>query len=352
MRSSFHLRQVPLALLLGVSAIAVTGCTSGSDGGGSQACETGEERCDCYRNESCDKGLMCVSDVCVKDPAASDEEDASGGPSDKADGRAADPENDNTDPDETNDEQTSNEQTNDEDPDETEAEETEPEQTDPQEEDPTTTDEDATDAVTSQASDDSDETDPGVAPDPVPQQQELNDGTVGSACGTCDGELVCADDIPGGYCTATCYTHEECGPKGVCLDYVCYRSCDIDEDCRPNYLCMEALDLHVCDFARSEGTCANTCRHYLDCKAIADEEVQQTCEANCANAGYLPEDLAAFQATDCATAIYMVEGPSSGEGGGGADCDGCQWDGESCVYLSQYTLVSTAGFTCDASCCN
>jgi hypothetical protein len=71
--------------------------------------------------------------------------------------------------------------------------------------------------------------------------------------------------------------------------------------------------------------------------------------------GYSSEDLATFQATDCETAIYLVDGPASGGGGsssgGGSDCEGCQWDNSSCVYISQYTLISTGGITCDSACC-
>jgi hypothetical protein len=334
MNPNLKLRSFEFALIWAASVIASVGCAeSGSSGEDSDACETGTERCECYRNDSCDKGLMCVSDVCVKESSADEDNDASSPDSHQRDARVADL-------DEEEDDETTSED----------------EQVEP-------TDEELPEAGTGTSSDDEEDTDPMDEPNPS-IQQELNDGTVGSGCGQCDGELMCIEEVPGGYCTAYCTTNSECGTAGVCVGYMCFRACNEHADCRPNYACIELAGVLACDVGDPDdtgsdaepGTCENTCEHYLTCKGLFDEGTQKTCEGNCESSGYSPEALAEFQATDCDTAIYMVEGPPSSEGGGSgggtSDCDGCQWDGSSCVYLSQYTLVSTAGFTCDSSCCN
>jgi hypothetical protein len=366
MRFSFNFRRLQSALALTTWAVASLSCTSesGSDDKESEACETGTERCECYRNDSCDDGLMCVSDVCVESTGADDEQDAGGDSPNEDDAPGAEPDESEGEgaPDETEEEPTESE----EEPTDSEEEPTDAEEepTDAEEE-PTDAEEEPTESDAAVPADDGENTEPtDETSNETPEQQELQDGSVGSACGECDAELLCIPDVPGGYCTAECATDADCGAGGACVENVCYRECDADADCRPSYACVNAGDVSVCDVGEptdtgsgtQTGSCANTCEHYLTCKGIFDAETQQTCEGNCASSGYSADDLAAFQTTDCETAIYMVEGPASSEGGGssgggGVDCDGCQWDGSSCVYLSQYTLISTGGITCDASCC-
>lgn len=367
MRSVLNFR-LHSAVLLATWAVASLGCSSesNSEDDGSQSCETGTERCDCYRNDSCDDGLMCVSDVCVKDPAADDDGDAGNNSSNEDDAPGADPDDNDgaEDPDESEEDPTEVVEDSD------ESEEDVTEDPTESEEDPTEAEADPNESDASTASDDEEVTEAtdetsDEQTEQAPEQQELEDGSVGSACGECDGDLVCVADVPGGYCTTQCSTNADCGADGACVENVCYRACGDDTDCRPSYACMNAGDVSVCDVGESTGpgsegeagNCANTCEHYLTCKGISDSETQQTCEGNCESSGYAADDLAAFQTTDCETAIYMVEGPASsegsgGNGGGAVDCDGCHWDGSSCVYLSQYTLISTGGITCDASCCN
>lgn len=107
------------------------------------------------------------------------------------------------------------------------------------------------------------------------------------------------------------------------------------------------------------GTCEAACRHYLECKGIADPVASQSCLAKCAQAGYAPQVLASYVQTDCASAITIVEGaPAAGGSTGGSgskDCQGCVWDGSSCIWMSSgnwgsgpYSGASTA---CDPSCC-
>ncbi len=42
----------------------------GAGAAGSEACEVGEERCDCYPNQTCNGALRCLSGLCVADVAA------------------------------------------------------------------------------------------------------------------------------------------------------------------------------------------------------------------------------------------------------------------------------------------
>jgi hypothetical protein len=364
MRSILNFRRFQSAFVLATWAVASLSCTSEPtpDDEESEECETGAERCECYRNDSCDDGLVCLSDVCVK--MAEDEEQDAGGdsPNEEEPGESEGEE----DPDEAEDEPTESEEgTETEEGTQTEEEPTESEDDAETDAEPDEPEEEPTESDASASAEDENTNSTDDTANEQSEQQELEDGSVGSACGECDTELLCIPDVPGGYCTAECAVDADCGAQGACVANLCYRACDADADCRPSYACVDAGEVSVCDVDETTdmgsgaevGNCANTCEHYLTCKGIVDAETQQTCEDNCTSSGYAADDLAAFQATDCETAIYMVEGPASseeggGSGGGAVDCDGCQWDGSSCVYLSQYTLISTGGITCDASCCN
>src|SRR5689334_1231447 len=53
------------------AAIAAAACSGDGDSDQDQPeCEVGTEACPCYRDDSCDDGLVCLSDLCVFDPDA------------------------------------------------------------------------------------------------------------------------------------------------------------------------------------------------------------------------------------------------------------------------------------------
>ena len=66
------MRLHPLSwFVVAVAAIVVQGAGGcGGSGGGGQMCATGQERCACYGNRTCNAGLVCRSDRCVFDPAS------------------------------------------------------------------------------------------------------------------------------------------------------------------------------------------------------------------------------------------------------------------------------------------
>ncbi len=76
-----------------LSLPAWTGCggTNGSGpvGGGGTGCETGEEGCACFGNDTCNDDLSCLSDVCVDTGSGSGSASSSGG-SDGSGGSAGD----------------------------------------------------------------------------------------------------------------------------------------------------------------------------------------------------------------------------------------------------------------------
>lgn len=106
-------------------------------------------------------------------------------------------------------------------------------------------------------------------------------------------------------------------------------------------------------------TCNEACAHYLACKGVADPGVQADCVSRCVHAKYSPQILASFVQTDCASAIAIVEGQQkAGGGGGGAtgkECQGCVWDGSSCIWMSSSNWgsgpYSGAWTSCNAYCC-
>lgn len=108
--------------------------------------------------------------------------------------------------------------------------------------------------------------------------------------------------------------------------------------------------------------CPSTCTYYLQCKGL-DSTNQQACEQSCAQQQFTNAELSSYKQMDCASAVAAIEshptpgGTSSGgtsSGGtssGGTkpkDCDGCVWDGSSCIYL---TGSGGDYFACNASCC-
>jgi aryl-phospho-beta-D-glucosidase BglC (GH1 family) len=52
------------------AAIAAGACGGGDEGKDQPECEVGTEACPCYRDDTCNDGLECLSDLCVFDPDA------------------------------------------------------------------------------------------------------------------------------------------------------------------------------------------------------------------------------------------------------------------------------------------
>jgi hypothetical protein len=109
------------------------------------------------------------------------------------------------------------------------------------------------------------------------------------------------------------------------------------------------------------GTCDQACSHYLQCKGAdwSTAQNQSTCVQNCGTLNATPGQLAEFVTLDCATAISVIETPPNGGSSGGntssgntsgssTDCNGCVWDGGSCIYL---TGSGGNYFACASSCC-
>lgn len=110
--------------------------------------------------------------------------------------------------------------------------------------------------------------------------------------------------------------------------------------------------------APTAGTCEASCAHYLQCKGLpGDAEETAECVGECRNMKLTPQALAGYEKTDCATAIQVVEGNAKG----GApqqrpsECNGCVWDGSSCIWLSSSNWgagpYSGAWSSCNAACC-
>jgi hypothetical protein len=71
--------RLVLASLFG---LGLAGCLLTGGGGGvgvDSDCPTGDERCDCYNNETCNGGLACLSDVCVRVRSDDDRDGSDGG---------------------------------------------------------------------------------------------------------------------------------------------------------------------------------------------------------------------------------------------------------------------------------
>jgi len=77
-----------------LSGLALTACLlgGGGGGGGGDECKTGRERCGCYDNDTCNDGLICLSQVCVS--ADRDNRVDGGGPDDDSSDGDDDPSND------------------------------------------------------------------------------------------------------------------------------------------------------------------------------------------------------------------------------------------------------------------
>lgn len=56
-------RWASVALMV---TFTIIGCSSKSDSGSTTSCEVGTEGCACYRNDTCDRGMICASNVCVR----------------------------------------------------------------------------------------------------------------------------------------------------------------------------------------------------------------------------------------------------------------------------------------------
>jgi len=104
-----------------------------------------------------------------------------------------------------------------------------------------------------------------------------------------------------------------------------------------------------------KGSCDGACAHYLTCKQIDTPDNRSQCTQQCDGLGLTPDQLANYEATDCATAIADIDGTGSSgggtgtsSGGGATDCKGCAWDGSSCIYL---TGSNGDYFNCDSACC-
>lgn len=107
------------------------------------------------------------------------------------------------------------------------------------------------------------------------------------------------------------------------------------------------------------GTCDAACAHYLECKGVDNTQNRAQCNQQCGALGLTSDQLANFEAADCASAVAAIDGPPGGSSGqtgtggtsgtgGGTDCNGCTWDGSSCIYL---TGSGGNYFACDRSCC-
>lgn len=104
-------------------------------------------------------------------------------------------------------------------------------------------------------------------------------------------------------------------------------------------------------------TCESACRYYLQCKGV-DASYQGQCVQSCTADGYTPQQLGDLQQVDCPSAIAAVEGNKTGGGGttsgstssgaAATDCNGCQWDGQSCIWISPSTGLYQA---CGTGCC-
>jgi hypothetical protein len=101
-------------------------------------------------------------------------------------------------------------------------------------------------------------------------------------------------------------------------------------------------------------TCDDACAHYLQCKGDGWDTPQNrsTCDQNCAGLGVTAEQLTSFVGLDCASAIAVIEPTPApapgGTSGGASDCNGCTWDGSSCIYL---TGSGGNYFACANACC-
>lgn len=111
--------------------------------------------------------------------------------------------------------------------------------------------------------------------------------------------------------------------------------------------------------------CNASCAHYLQCKNLTDRGSYDACVMQCARMHYSETNLASYAQTDCATAITIVEGSPQQQQQQqrapqqkSSECNGCVWDGSSCVWVSQSNWgtgpnspYSGAVSSCNAYCC-
>jgi hypothetical protein len=66
---------------------------------------------------------------------------------------------------------------------------------------------------------------------------------IGGSCandGECQGSLLCATDVPNGYCTQRCRSTADCPVASTCVGTtspLCFKNCSGANDCRPGYEC-------------------------------------------------------------------------------------------------------------------
>ena len=113
----------------------------------------------------------------------------------------------------------------------------------------------------------------------------------------------------------------------------------------------------------AHGTCDGACKHYLQCVGAQNEQNKQMCLLECAASGLNPYQLALFIATDCLTAVAIVNAAEQQawnqvkqqSSSNNSQCKGCQRWGDSCMWTSQSDwgkgAYSGAAADCDPSCC-
>lgn len=79
----------------------------------------------------------------------------------------------------------------------------------------------------------------------------LDNGSIGSSCGTCNPGLTCITDAPEGYCSTSCSDSSPCNSNAYCYNTesygaLCMRACNSDADCRKDYKCQGTPGSTVC----------------------------------------------------------------------------------------------------------
>lgn len=109
--------------------------------------------------------------------------------------------------------------------------------------------------------------------------------------------------------------------------------------------------------------CGDACKHYLGCVKNGTQQAQQMCLLECGASGLNEYQLAMFIATDCPTAIAIVDAAEQAawnqlqqqQTSNSSECEGCQRWGDSCMWASQSNWgkgpYSGAAADCDPKCC-
>lgn len=76
-------------------------------------------------------------------------------------------------------------------------------------------------------------------------------GGIGSSCGDCGPGLTCLTELAGGYCTRACSQSGDCGAGAYCYNTenagaLCFEACWADADCRQGYTCQGESGKTVC----------------------------------------------------------------------------------------------------------